>query len=188
MWLEHTTCWLRISCSTDWATVANYSGDQCARLEKVKVTLEDDCYHTIKFSLRQPYFCIFLRPSAGFAITFCIIARNLAFLIEHFVGFWRIFVKLLPDRGTAIVFFLTKFSHFPRVPRSFPLLPLETHRLLWDLHKAIYKTLLLRVVHTFHRVFHRKFSRSFGQFQLIFRFQKIEMNFSTFWFHRNKFT
>ena len=22
MWLEHTTCWLRISCSTDWATLA----------------------------------------------------------------------------------------------------------------------------------------------------------------------
>ena len=24
MWLEHTTCWLRISCSTDWATLAHF--------------------------------------------------------------------------------------------------------------------------------------------------------------------
>ena len=24
MWFEHTTCWLRISCSTDWATLAHF--------------------------------------------------------------------------------------------------------------------------------------------------------------------
>ena len=69
-WLEHLTCWLRISCSTDWATLAfmlydfqmapDASFQKCTHacaLSKIPFwrisTAQDESYHKLLFSSTQ---------------------------------------------------------------------------------------------------------------------------------------
>ena len=78
-WLEHLTCWLRISCSTDWATLAYAVACPIRARESI-------AYFTGTVNTYFPP--IFLSKIRSYSITNCIFEGFPAFFIQSFCRFF----------------------------------------------------------------------------------------------------
>ena len=147
MWLEHTTCWLRISCSTDWATLA-YLCDLPGSLQSENYFITVSfCRQLVIFNFRRrSIFAAFCIIRSVFCRKSCKIfrCRSLCSLSVR----WNASdsaKKTCWDLPKKFRQFLSLFS----VDFLFlPLLPLVFH-----LHNFFDNSLLQRVIHIFHMVF-----------------------------------
>ena len=139
MWLEHTTCWLRISCSTDWATLAYgilwSQRPQCIDDSTIFRFRQYDLWIPLRISfsrlsIQSQRILLFVLCRISCRIRQSILTRTGGFRLNHPVYFFF--------RHRSPLFFFPKFRHFFSV---------FSHLLVFSSEFYIYITILIILIY-----------------------------------------